>query len=223
VLVTIERSHGKARPTLPRATDLPVPPPSADRRVGRDQKGRFAPGHRQSARSRGWRRAVAQLSTGLVPTAEQAKLAGDSGTLYRATLAVLPCESPLTNPIAAEHARSAVLSTHFAAAALEAGVTTVKGKRLLEMSLKLGQRAERTAVSLLDLTTRLAEAERKRAPSSFPWLTADADEPESEPDASPASAHTSGEAEGAAEPADAATRQPNAPTSGLGPNGASEP
>lgn len=184
--MALEHSHGKARPTLPRSADLPVPPAAPDRRQGRDGKGRFAPGHRQSARSRGWRRAIAQLASGQASTAEQAKLAGDSGTLYRATLATLPCEGPLTNPIAAEHARTAVLSAHFAGAALAAGVTTVRGRQLLELSLKLGQRAERTAVTLLDLTTRIAEAERKRNPPTLPWLqtTADDDDDDDEPDAS---------------------------------------
>lgn len=174
--MALEHSHGKARPTLPRAADLPVPPPAPDRRQGRDNKGRFAAGHRQSARSRGWRRAIAQLSAGQLKTDDQVKLANDSGTLYRATLATMPCEGPLTNPIAAEHARTAVLSAHFAGAAIAAGVTTAKGRQLLELSLKLGQRAERTAVTLLDLTTRLAEAERKRTPPTYPWLQGIADD-----------------------------------------------
>lgn len=206
-----ERSHGKARPSLPRAAELPVPHPPPDRGQGRDARGRFAPGNRQSARSRGWRRAIAQLASGHVATAEQAKLAGDSGSLYRATLSTLPYQGPLTNPIAADNARSAVLSAHLASAALAAGVTTAKGRQLLELSLKLGQRAERTAVTLLDLTTRLAEAERKRNPQPFPWLDAaeddeDEDERDGAADASGDVATTS--ASSANE--NAATRQPDA-------------
>lgn len=57
--MTIEQSHGKARPTLPRLSD--VNPGTVPERAGeRDDGGRFAVGN-AAARGRGWKRAVRGL------------------------------------------------------------------------------------------------------------------------------------------------------------------
>lgn len=113
----------------------------------------------------------------------------------------------------AESARSSVVSTHLAARALELGVETTKGRALLELSMKLGQRAERTAVTAYDLAQRLAEADRKAQPMAhLAWLNAgiETDEPSARADATPASAQSSAQGNDAAEQADAAAGRADA-------------
>lgn len=180
-----ERSHGKVRPSLPRLKELPAEPlPPRDRTAGRDALGRFAAGSKQpGARSRGWRKALVQLAGPNVVGPEVQKLASESATLYRARLAELAHQGPTVSALVAEGARSSVLSSHLAARALAVGVETAKGRALLDLSMKLGQRGERTSVSAYDLAQRLAEAERQKNPARPPWLDAagadvDDDEPE---------------------------------------------
>jgi hypothetical protein len=51
--MTIETSHGKARPSLVRSDDLRLPPKTdAKRSDGRDENGRFAPGTRAALGAR---------------------------------------------------------------------------------------------------------------------------------------------------------------------------
>ena len=168
----LERSKGKLRPGLARASDLAVPQAMPDRRQGRDDHGRYVGGN-ASARGRGWKRAIRELAGPNVTAPEALQLSGDAGSLYRALLSTLPYQGPLVNPIAAESARASVLAAHFAARALELGLDTKPGRDALELSLRLGQRAERTAVTAWDLATRAAEAERRRPTGGFPWLTSD--------------------------------------------------
>ncbi len=187
----LERSHGKARPSLPRLKDLRATPlPAKDRTAGRDALGRFAPGNRQSARSKGWRKALVQLAGPHISSRDVHKLASESAGLFRACLAELPCDGPTVSRVLAESARSSVVSTHLAARALEVGIETAKGRALLELSMKLGQRAERTAVTAYDLAQRLAEAERRK-PLDMSWLHAgtEPDEPSVDAGASPAAEH----------------------------------
>lgn len=156
----MERSQGKLRPSRPRLKDLRTEPhPPLDRTVGRDASGRFAPGYKGSTRGKGWKRAITRLAGPHVKGPELHAIAGDAGSLFRAWLAELPHDGPTVSAIVAEGSRSAVLSAHLAARALEVGLETAKGRALLELSVKLGQRAERTAVTAYDLSQRLAEAE----------------------------------------------------------------
>lgn len=195
--MTLERSHGKLRPALTRASDLTIPQAMPDRLHGRDARGRFAPGSK-SARGRGWKRAIRELA-GPLAEAEVRQLSGDAGSLLRATLSTLPYQGPLVTPLVAENARSTVLAARFAARALELGLDSKAGREALELSMRLGQRAERTAVTAWDLATRAAEAERKR-PRDVPWLV---DAPPSSPVAASADAD---DAEPDQDADDAATR-----------------
>ena len=58
--MTIERSHGKARPTLPRASDLPAVEAERNPREGRTEGGHFAPGNRLGEGAR-WKASVKKL------------------------------------------------------------------------------------------------------------------------------------------------------------------
>jgi hypothetical protein len=207
----VERSQRKLRPSLPRLKDLrAVPLPAKDRSVGRGADGRFAPGNRHSSRSRGWRKALVQLAGPHIASSDVQRLASDSATLFRACLAELPCDGPTVSRVLAESARSSVVSTHLAARALELGIETAKGRALLELSMKLGQRAERTAVTAYDLAQRLAEAQRKAEPMGhLAWLNAGIDDA---PGAPPANAHAPAEGDDAPEQADAAAGRAGANT-----------
>lgn len=155
----MERSQRKLRPSLPRLKDNRAEPlPPAERGQGRDASGRFAPGHK-GTKGKGWKRALARLSHAELSDAELKPLLGDSASLFRAQLAELPNTGAIVSTVVAEGSRSAVLSAYCAARALEVGIETEKGGRLLELSVKLGQRAERTAVTAYDLSQRLAAAE----------------------------------------------------------------
>jgi hypothetical protein len=169
--MAIERSKGKARPALPRSSDLAVPQPPLDPRQGRDANGRFSPGNR-TARGRGWKRALGKLAGDeLAPELRQ--LAGDAGSLYRARLAELPHQGPTVSSLVAEGARSSVLSARFAARAFELGLDTDAGRAALETSMRLGQRAERTSISAIDIASRLATADERRRPSGLTALRAE--------------------------------------------------
>lgn len=167
----LERSQGKLRSLRPRSSDLAVPQPAPERSQGRDERGRFAPGHK-SARGKGWKRAIRSLAGPGISDPELHALAGDAGSLYRARLGELPHQGATVSAIVAEGARSSVLSARFAAKALELGLDTDAGMKALELSMRLGQRAERTSITALDVATKLAEAERRK-PQPWPWLVAD--------------------------------------------------
>lgn len=165
----LERSKGKLRPGLARASDLPVPQSPPDRRQGRDEHGRFAPGH-ASTRGRGWRRAVRSMLPAGVTDAAAVAVANDAASLFRAVSAELPADGPAVGPLVAEHARSAVAASWAFAEASRLGLATSEGRALLELSMRLGQRAERTIVTAFDLATRLRAARAQKGGSDTPWL-----------------------------------------------------
>lgn len=165
----IERSQGKARCLRPRSSDLKPVESVRDPSEGRDSHGRAAPGNRLSI-GQGWK-ATIRRATGLDagnPVVEQ--LARDTTSIYFALLRQLPDDGPQVRPLVAERARSIVLSGYYANRAAEVGLDTDAGRAALELSMKLGQRAERTAISALDIATKLASAKPKTNPA-LEWLT----------------------------------------------------
>lgn len=89
----IERSHGKARPTLPRASDLGVtesgPKPTDSRGPG----GRFAPGNRLSVGAR-FTATIKKSLGAKASTGEALIVARDARRLFGHTLASLPSDAP---------------------------------------------------------------------------------------------------------------------------------
>lgn len=164
--MTIERSHGKARPTLPRLSDVPVVTPAANDRAGlRDAHGRFAPGN-AAGTGRAWKRAIRKvLAREAGGDAEAAIVAGDAWQLYLAALRSLPSHGPLVRQAVAMQSRHAALSAFYAAKAAAAGLLTEQGLMLGAESTKHGQRAERLSVTALDLAVRMAAADAKAAPT----------------------------------------------------------
>jgi len=169
----IEHSHGKARPTLARLRDVPAATAVPERTGQRDAKGRFVPGNSQGC-GRGWKVAVSkQLGRELKGEAEA--VAREAYKLYMAFLRELPSDGPTIRQLCAQRARAAVLSGRYATRAAEAGYDTDDGRRALELSLKLDQRAERLAVTAWDLAARQAKRDNS-TDAGLPWLEAHAKE-----------------------------------------------
>jgi hypothetical protein len=153
-VVSIEQSNGKARPTLPRSSDLKpvetVPDPSEGRAPG----GRFAPGNRISEGQR-WKASIRKLLGKGASSEQAANLAREAFRLYLAVLRGLPSDGPTVRMLAALQARHAVLAAFFTDRAAELGLETDAGAVALEQATKHGQRAERLAVTTLDVATKL--------------------------------------------------------------------
>jgi hypothetical protein len=159
----IRVSHGKARLELPRASDLPELPTERLAHGKRDQRGRFVGGN-DLATGRGWKAILRKHVTGALK-GEAEPLARDAWQLYQGMLRELSCDCASVRQLVAARARAAVLSARYALLAAERGYDTPGGADALEMSIKLDQRAERLAVTSLDLSTKLAVVARKRKPA----------------------------------------------------------
>jgi hypothetical protein len=158
--MTIERSHGRARPTLPRSSDLTEPLTVGEPSDSRASDGRFAAGN-QLATGRGWKHSIAR-SLGRDLAGEAGELGAEAYALYRAFLADLPCDCASVRSLVAQRARAAVLAARYARRAGEVGIDTADGATALDAAAKWDQRAERLAVTSLDVSTRLATAARAR-------------------------------------------------------------
>jgi hypothetical protein len=156
-----ETSHGKARPSLPRSNELAAVQSERDPLEGRDATGRFAPGNPISQGQR-WKASIKKL-LGRGATNEQAQsVAREAFRLYLAVMRELPSDGATARMLAALQARHAALAAHYTNQAAEAGLDTEAGKELLELASKHGQRAERLAVTCLDVATKHAIAKKHK-------------------------------------------------------------
>lgn len=202
--MSIERSHGKARSTLPRSSDLApvdtVPDPSEGRAVA----GRFAPGNRIAAGQR-WKASVRKM-LGRGATSEQAvSIAREAWRMYLALLRGMPSDGPSVRLLVALQARHAVIAAYFTDRASELGLDTAAGASALDQASRHGQRVERLAVTSLDVATKLKGTRRGR--DLDPWFVPDGAAP------APLTRNaSSGAGRPEAAPADqnASTRQPDA-------------
>lgn len=168
-----ERSHGKARPRLPRASDLheksldhaAIAATDADRRRQRDAHGRFAPGN-ALAIGRGnkafIRRGMGAAKTVTDPEALQ--VARDANRLFNEVLRTLPDDSAMTRQLLALYARETALCAFWSARASVVGLGSDDGIKAQDRAQKHGQRAERLSVSLLDVAKDLAAMRPKPDP-----------------------------------------------------------
>jgi hypothetical protein len=158
--MAFERSNGKVRPTLPRASDLAGVPAAAVPAGNRDTKGRFQPGNAVGT-GRAWKYIIAK-QVGRELKGEAEPLAREAWTMYLARLREMPQDGPSVRSLLADACRSAVLSGRYATRAAEVGLDSDEGRGALELSMKLSARAERTTVTALDVATKLAAAERAK-------------------------------------------------------------
>jgi hypothetical protein len=157
-----ERSHGKMRPSLPRASDLPtVVEPVAIPSVPRDSGGRFAPGASADRAENRIRELIADgLGRGL--QGEGGELGRRAVRLYRAFLRDLPCVCTSVRSIVAQRARAATLADAYARLGMEHGIADPVGLGALQEAAKWDARAERLAVSALAESVRFAKVARER-------------------------------------------------------------
>jgi hypothetical protein len=160
--MSIEQSHGAARATLPRSSDLTEAGAGRDRTEGRDPQGRFtsrnpwAPGTK-------WRALIAE-GLGRELEGKAGELGRRAYRLFRAFLADLPCDCASVRSLVAQRARAVALADAYAARGAELGILTSEGLEALQQAARWDARAERLAVTSWDVSTVAAKAARSRHP-----------------------------------------------------------
>ena len=157
-----ERSHGALRPSLPRAADLPAAIEPAGTPPGtRDAAGRFLPGNPWASGNR-WRQLIAEgLGRGMQHDSDTAReLARRAHRYFRSFLRDLPIDSATTRSLTAQRARAAALADFYGLEAARLELTSSEALKAAEQAAKWCQRAERLAVTTLDIAQRLAVAAR---------------------------------------------------------------
>jgi hypothetical protein len=162
------RSHGKARPSLPRSAELRPIETAPDPSAGRGTHGQFARGNQISIRA-GEKRAAKKLLGKGASEGDAAIVARDAQRAFRGAMRELPHDGQIVRSLAALYGRHLAASALYATKSDEAGPATDEGIRFAELALKHGARAERLSVTALDVAATLARA-KPAAP--FPWLTA---------------------------------------------------
>src|ERR1700733_14214048 len=130
--VTIEQSHGKARPSLPRASDLVPPKADAKPPQGRTSGGHFAAGNRIGIGARG--KATLKKALGN-PAADGdvGVVASDAQRVMAHVLRSLPSDAAPVRVLAGIHARHVALNAYYTRLAEVAGLDTAQGLKLLEV------------------------------------------------------------------------------------------
>jgi hypothetical protein len=168
--MAIERSHGKPRPTLPRASDLePVkadPKPTA----GRASHGHFAAGNPIGRDSR-FKHTVKKALGNHAATGEVGIVAADAARVMAHVLRSMPSDAAPVRVLVSIHARHVALNAYYTRLAEVAGLDTAQGLKLLEVADRQSQRAERTLVTATDLARVNAKPRGVFNPSvDAPWL-----------------------------------------------------
>lgn len=166
--MALERSHGKARPTLPRSSDLAVPRTEREPDRSRDARGRALPGN-DLAKGRGWKRAIGKMLGRDVGQGVSAVVAEEAWKVLCGLLRELPHRGPTVRQLATLQARHVALAAYFGARAVELGLDSPAGEAADERATKHGQRAERLAVTALDVATRMAAADRAKPLDADAW------------------------------------------------------
>jgi hypothetical protein len=154
--MTIEQSHGKARPALPRASDLPTI--EADEKPSRERAahGHFAAGNRTGLGARFTHTIKKALGT-KASSGEAKVVARDARRVFSHLIRSMPSDAPPVRVLAAMHARHVALNAFYTTKAEAAGLDTPEGMKLLEIADRQSQRAERVLVTCLDVATKMAK------------------------------------------------------------------
>jgi hypothetical protein len=159
--MTIEQSKGKARPTLPRASDLQTPEAERKPTAGRDKHGHFAAGNRTGVAAR-FTHTIRKALGSQVATGEALVVARDARRVFGQVLASLPSDAPPVRALLTVYARHQALHAFYTLKAEAAGLDTETGLGLLVVADRQSQRAERVLVTCHDLARVHAEAKPKR-------------------------------------------------------------
>jgi hypothetical protein len=159
--MALETSHGKVRPTLPRASDLQTAEADAKPPQGRTSGGHFAAGNRLGIGAR-WKATLKKALGNRSTAGEVGIVASDAARVMAHVLRALPSDAAPVRVMAAIHARHVALHAYFTAKAESLGLETEAGLAMLAVADRQSQRAERTLVTALDVARVSAETEAKR-------------------------------------------------------------
>jgi hypothetical protein len=148
--MAFERSHGKHRPTLPRASDLQTVEAAEKPRQGRTPGGHFAVGNRLGIGAR-WKATLKKALGDRAAAGETGIVAADAQRVMLHVLRALPSDAAPVRVMVAIHARHVALNAYFTAKAEAAGLDSEEGRKLLEIADRQSQRAERVLVTVHDL------------------------------------------------------------------------
>lgn len=154
----------KGMPAAPKHEHLPDVLDDGSKRTEENHDaatGRFKKGNRASAGSH-WRAEIRKQLGDLANDPLTRKLANESKYLFRALMRDLPVDGASVSALVASRARATVLSAWFAAESARAGLTSDRGMKLLDLSLKLDARAERLSVTTIDIAQRQAKGREER-------------------------------------------------------------
>ena len=173
----IEQSHGKARPSLTRASDLQPAETVEKPTEGRAPDGRFAAGNRM-ARAARFTCTIRKALGSKVATGEALVVARDARRVFGHVLASLPSDAPPVRALLSVYARHTALHAYYTVKAEELGLDTPEGLKLLEVADRQSQRAERTLVTCHDLarvhSERAAKSQQNADPLAAWRLPSDA-------------------------------------------------
>ena len=127
----------------------------AERPSERQEGGRFGAGN-QIARGRGWKTAIKKmLGRGVADVAAEG-VALDAWKIFCANVRELPNDGSIVRGLLMRKARHEALSAFWEHQASSLGLLTDEGIMAQGEALKHGQRAERLAVTAIDIATKLA-------------------------------------------------------------------
>jgi hypothetical protein len=170
--VTLERSHGKLRPALVRASDLEAVAAAEKPPTGRTAGGHFAAGNRIGIGAR-WKRTVRKALGDSAAPGETGIVASDARRVFSHVLRSLASDAAPVRALLALYARHQALHAYYTAKAEAAGLDSDEGLALLAVADRQSQRAERVLVTVHDLARVHADLARKAASDDqAPWLEA---------------------------------------------------
>jgi hypothetical protein len=178
--VTLERSHGKLRPSLVRVSDLEPTDTAPKPTDARGPDGRFAVGNR-AARAARFTHTIRKALGSKAATGEALIVARDARRVFGHVLASLPSDAAPVRALLSIYARHTALHAYFTLRAEAEGLDTPKGLELLAVADRQSQRAERVLVTCHDLARVHAEEAKRRAPEVKPSWWHDPNEADDEP------------------------------------------
>jgi hypothetical protein len=167
----IEKSRGKARPTLARASDLKPTEAGAKPTAGRGADGRFAAGNRTGLAAR-FTHTIRKALGAKAATGAALIVARDARRVFGHVLRSLPSDAPPVRALLAVYARHQALHAYYTLRAEAEGLDTPGGLKLLEVADRQSQRAERVLVTCHDLA-RIHAATQRGTPGLPPWMVED--------------------------------------------------
>lgn len=166
--MTIETSHGAARTILPRSSDLQAVPTDGERSRDRGEGGRVVDGNKL-ARGKGWKRAIGKMLPSDVADPIARAVADDAWRLFVAYVRDMPSDGPTVRALLMRKAWHEAMAGFWTAQSLEMGMATEAGIEAQDQATKHGVRAERLAVTALDIATKLVRT-KPDDDDAAPWL-----------------------------------------------------